>query len=286
VNAGTGLPERGPLRREVERLRELPTLPAVVRRIAQALDRPDADLGEVAGLIESDQVLTAHLLRLANSAFYGVSGQIGSVSRALTILGTAITRSLLYGVSVLDLRIDLAGFWEHSIGTAVASGALAKHLRLRLPEEVSGAGLLHDLGKVVLYKQAPEAFGAVLARAAAEHLRFGEAEHALLGVDHTEVAAWLLARWRFPARVLEPVVYHHAPERARTARVETAVVHVANTLVRAYGYGFGGDRRIPAISPVAWTLLGLRASALDAVIAAFEDDLRAAHESTAALLPA
>jgi putative nucleotidyltransferase with HDIG domain len=250
----------------------------MVERIAQALEQPDVNLAEVAALIESDQVLTAHLLRLANSAFYGVSGQIASVTRALTILGTAITRSLLYGVSVLDLHIDLAGFWEHSIGTALAAGALAKHLRLRSPEEVSGAGLLHDLGKVVLYKQAPEVFAAVLERAAAERLHFADAERAVLGVDHSEVASWLLARWRFPDRLLEPVVYHHAPEHARVARVETAVVHVANTLVRAYGYGFGGDRRIPVISRGAWKLLGLNAAALDDVITVFEADLCAAHE--------
>jgi putative nucleotidyltransferase with HDIG domain len=282
----TPTPDRLTIRRQVERLRELPTLPAVVERIAQALEQPDADLGEIAALIETDQVLTAHLLRLANSAFYGVSGQIASVTRALTILGTAITRSLIYGVSVLDLRIDLAGFWEHSIGTATAAGALAKHLRLRAPEEVSGAGLLHDLGKVVLYKQAPDVFAAVLERAAAERLHFAEAERDLLGVDHSEVASWLLARWRFPDRLLEPVVYHHAPERARVARVETAVVHVANTLVRAYGYGFGGDQRIPRIAPGAWKLLGLNAATLDAVLATFEADLRAAHENEGLLATA
>lgn len=286
MTAATAAPNRDAIRRQVERLRELPTLPAVVQRIAQALEQSDVNLSEVARLIEADQVLTAHLLRLANSAFYGVSGQIGSVTRALTILGTAITRSLIYGVSVLDLHIELAGFWEHSIGTALAAGALAKHLGLRAPEEVSGAGLLHDLGKVVLYKQEPDVFAAVLERAAAEGLHFADAERALLGVDHTEVASWLLARWRFPVRLLEPVVHHHTPERARVARVETAVVHVANTLVRAYGYGFGGDRRIPTISRPAWKLLRLNAATLDAVIAVFDADLRAAHENGAMLVTA
>jgi len=279
VTAGPSTPDRAAIRRQVERLRELPTLPVVVERIADVLDRPDASLAEAAALIETDQVLTAHLLRLANSAFYGVSGQIGSVAQALTILGTTLTRSLLCTTSALDLRIDMAGFWEHSIGTALAAGALAKYLRLAKPEEVSGAGLLHDLGKVVLYKQAPEAFAAVLAEASARRLRFRDAERNLLGVDHAEVASWLLLRWRFPVRVLEPVVWHHAPERAGTAPVETAVVHVANTLVRAYGYGFGGDRRVPAIAPAAWELLGLQARDLEAVIAIFETDLQCAQAS-------
>src|SRR5262245_3820249 len=104
-------PERAAMRRAVERLRELPTLPSVVQRVTAVLDAPDADLAEAAALIETDQVLTAQLLRLANSAFYGVSGQIASVAQALTILGTTITRSLLYSTAVLDLRINLTGFW-------------------------------------------------------------------------------------------------------------------------------------------------------------------------------
>ena len=128
-------------------------------------------------------MLTAHLLRVANSAFYGLSGKIASVGQALTVLGTTVARSLVYSTAVLDLRIELRGFWEHSVGTAVAAGTLARHLGLPHPEEVSGAGLLHDLGKVVLFRQAPAAFAAVLDRAAAEGIRFGEAERALFGVD-------------------------------------------------------------------------------------------------------
>lgn len=273
-------PDAARIRREVERLRELPTLPNVVQRIVDALDRPDVDLGWVAGLVETDQVLTAQLLRLANSAFYGLSGQIGTVSQALTVLGTTVTRGLVFSTSVLDLHIELAGFWEHSIGTAVAAGAIAKHLGLQRPEEVSGAGLLHDLGKVVLYKQAPEAFAAVLARARDERIPFRDAERALLGVDHAEVASWLLTRWRFPVRITEPVVHHHHPEMSRAVPVETAVVHVANTVVRAYGYGFGGDRRVPPIAPAAWRRLGLAPHDLDAIIDVFEADLMQAQDPT------
>jgi putative nucleotidyltransferase with HDIG domain len=270
-------PDAARIRRQVERLRELPTLPNVVQRIVDALDQPDVDLGRVAALVETDQVLTAQLLRLANSAFYGLSGQIATVTQALTVLGTTVSRGLVFSTSVLDLHIELAGFWEHSIGTAVAAGAIAKHLRLAHPEEISGAGLLHDLGKVVLYKQAPEAFAAVLARARDERIPFREAERALLGVDHAEVASWLLTRWRCPVRIVEPVVHHHQPEMSRAVPVETAVVHVANTVVRAYGYGFGGDGRVPPIAPAAWRRLGLAPGDLDRIIDVFEADLMQAQ---------
>jgi putative nucleotidyltransferase with HDIG domain len=278
VTSGAPAPDPAAIRREVGRLRELPTLPAVVQRVSAVLERPDADLAEAAALVETDQVLTAQLLRLANSAFYGVSGRIASVTQALTILGTTVTRSLLYSASVLDLRIDLTGFFEHAVGVGVAAGALARRLGLERAEEVSGAGLLHDLGKVVLYRQAPEAFAAVLRRTTEERVSFRSAERALLGVDHTEVASWLLTRWRIPPRVLEPVVHHHTPEAAVTAPVETAVVHVANSLVRAYGYGFGGDAGVPPVAPVAWSRLGLGPADLDDLLVDFERDLHAALE--------
>jgi HD-like signal output (HDOD) protein len=256
-------------------------MPAVVQRVADALDKPDANLSEAAALIETDQVLTAHLLRLANSAFYGFSGHVGSVIQALTTLGTTVSRSLVYSTSVLDLRIGVRGFWEHSTGTAIAAGALARHLGLPRPEEVSGAGLLHDLGKVVLYRQAPEVFGQIVSRAQKEGRRFRDVERMALGVDHAEIAGWLLGRWRVPQRILEPVVFHHEPELAAHARVETAIVHVANTLVRAYGYGFGGDRRLPPIAPAAWRLLGLVPGDVDRIVSTFEDDLLRAQDTLA-----
>src|SRR5438034_11592939 len=135
------------MRRRVERLRELPTLPAIVQRVVDALDRPDGGHAEAAALIETDQVLTAQLLRVANCAFYGLSGTIASVGQALTILGTTVARSLVCTTALLDLRIELRGFWEHSVGTAVAAGAIARHPRLPRPEEPSRPGPPHVLGK-------------------------------------------------------------------------------------------------------------------------------------------
>jgi len=281
VSAMASAWDPGRVRRQGDRLRDLPALPGIVERIVAVLEQPEGDLAEAAALVETDQVLTAQVLRLANSAFYGLSGRIGSVRHALTVLGTTVSRSLVYATAVLDLRIGLSGFWEHAVGTAVMAGALARHLGLDKPEEVSGAGLLHDLGKVVLFRQAPEAFAAVLADARAHGRTFRESERALLGTDHAQIASWLMTRWRFPLRLSEPVVQHHEPGHAKAVPVETAVVHAANTLVRAYGYGCGGDARIPPVAPAAWALLGLGRADLHAVFDAFERDLAVAHVAIA-----
>jgi HD-like signal output (HDOD) protein len=261
-------------RDRVVRLKAVPTLPRVVQRVVAALEDQEIDFANVADLIESDQALTSQVLRLANSAFYGSQGRVGRVSQALLVLGAVVTRSVLLSTSVLDLRnVKLRGFWEHSLGCAVAAGAIAKATGLAQPEEVSAAGLLHDLGKVILGTELPDVFERVVETAAADGMAFRDAERRLLGVDHGEVASWLVERWRFPAVLAEPIAFHHRPEAARVAKVETAIVHVANTLVRALGYGSGGDATVPAIDPAAWARLGLDAGALDRILALFDADL-------------
>jgi HD-like signal output (HDOD) protein len=262
------------LRGRLARLKTVPTLPKVLESVASALEDPDVNFENVSDLIEIDQALTSQILRLANSAFYSTQGNVSRVNQALLVLGAVVTRSVVLSSAVLDIRkVGLSGFWEHSLGCAVAAGAIAKVIGRCHPEEVTAAGLLHDLGKVVLYKELPEVFEQVLARTGDERRSFRDAERALLGADHCDIASWLVDKWRFPACLAEPIVFHHTPAQARIARDETAIVHVANSLVRALGYGSGGDRLVPEIDAKAWKRLDLTPALLDKALDLFETDL-------------
>jgi len=262
------------LRLRVARLRAVPTLPRLFERVAAALDDPAVDFDHVAELIEVDQALTSQILRIANSAFYGSGASISRVREALLTLGSVVTRSVVLSSSVFDPRaVRLRGFFEHSVGCSAAASALSRITKLGNPEELAAAGLLHDLGKVVLYKEMPDVFEHIVTRAMAEDRSFRSVEHELLGTDHSEIAGWIMERWRFPATLAEPIAFHHNPGRARIAHDETAIVHVANVLVRALGYGNGGDARIGCIDPAAWARLGLVAAPLDRVLETFDANL-------------
>lgn len=273
--AASAVPNKEKFRWEVSRLRTLPTLPKLLERVVVALEDPETNFASVAELIEIDQSLTSQVLRLANSAFYNAQGNVSQVSQALVLLGTAVTRSIILSTGALDMRslAGLPGFWEHSLGCAVAAGAIAKVTGRGNPEEATAAGLLHDLGKVVLYKQLPDAFVHIVKGAVATNRSFLEVEREELGTDHCEIAGWLVEKWRFPACLAEPITLHHAPSRARVARDETAIVHVANALVRGLGYGSGGDRRLAPIDPTAWARLALTPDTLDAILERFDADL-------------
>ncbi len=259
------------LRVRVAHLRSVPTLPRLFERVVGALEDPDVDFDHVAQLIEIDQALTAQVLRVANSAFYSTQATVSRVSEALVILGTVVTRSVVLSTTVFDpSAVRLRGFFEHAVGCAAAAGALARVAKRGHPEELAAAGLLHDIGKVVLYKEMPDVFEHIVARAMGEGRTFRAVEQELLGTDHGEIASWLMERWRFPPSLAEPIVLHHAPSRARIAHDETAIVHVANVVVRALGYGTGGDAMMGTLDATAWERLGLAPEALDRVLEAFD----------------
>lgn len=261
------------LRQRVNRLKNLPTLPLLKQRIVAALEDPEIDFESVAQLIEVDQSLTSQILRMANSAFYGVQGSISSVTQALVMLGGAVSRSLVLSSTVFDLEhVPLRGFWEHSLGCAVAAGAISKVTGRGVPEEVTAAGLMHDLGVVVLFSEFPEAFEHIVERARTENRPVGEVELEVLGLEHGELGC-LAKKWNFPPCLAEPIMYHHTPEKASAAIDEVAMVHVANSLVHGLGYGTGCDSRVPAINYEAWQRLDLTPEVMDRVLETFAADL-------------
>ena len=269
------------LKRRVDSLKNHFTFPESITRINSVLlsEHSDKSMEQIARAIEVDPVVTARILRLVNSAFYGVSGAISSVYDALVMLGLDVVRGIVLSSAAMDLaerRRGLNGMWEHSFGAAVAASALGKVLRMNGVEELSAAALMHDIGKLVLSSQLQREYDQVVTEATRSGRAIRDVEGEMLGVSHDLIGHWLVKRWRLPESLAEPIALHHTPEKARKHRDATAVVHVADILVRSYGFGFAGDRHLPEISLSAWKLLGLNAHKIEAAVRLMHDDLQKA----------
>ncbi|MDR1487426.1 MAG: HDOD domain-containing protein [Deltaproteobacteria bacterium] len=251
--------DRVQAKKEVRRIKNLPTVPGIVAKISRMVENPETSAAEVGRLIAQDQVLSAKVLRMANSAFFGMSRKISSISQALVILGFEVVKGLVLTSSVFDMiQKSMAGLWEHSIGCAAASGAVATLLGRDDAEEILVAGLLHDLGKVVLALNLPEEMRLVQQRVNSGPILFYEAENQLLDFDHSELGQWLAEHWNLPESLAEPMRLHHRPEKAVLKPECTAIVHIADIIVRAKGFGNAGDLLVPPVSNAAWEMLGLR----------------------------
>ncbi|MDR0354131.1 MAG: HDOD domain-containing protein [Deltaproteobacteria bacterium] len=251
--------DRVQVKRDIRKIKNLPTVPGIVAKISRMVENPETSASEVGRLISQDQVLSAKVLRMANSAFFGMSRKISSISQALVILGFEVVKGLVLTSSVFDMiQKSMAGLWEHSIGCAAASGAVATILGRADAEEILVAGLLHDLGKVVLALNLPDEMRLVVDKVQSGKVLFYEAEHQVLDFDHSELGQWLAEHWNLPDSLAEPMRLHHRPEKAVIKPECAAIVHIADVIVRAKGFGNAGDPLVPPISMAAWEMLGLR----------------------------
>lgn len=224
------------LRKATESIATLPTLPAVFDGVLRMLDDPNTSTRQLSRALSRDQVLTARLLKTANSAYYGFPRKVATASLALVVLGLDATRDVVLATSVMetfrrsraDSRFDMARFWDHSLATAVVARELARRLRWESPGEAFTAGLLHDIGQVVLHEQHPDLFLETLRKARTENVDLALAELEILGATHPQVGGWLCRRWNLPASLCDAVEYHHThdacqgPDRALAALVALA----------------------------------------------------------------
>jgi len=267
------------LRHKVENINTLPTVPGVLKRLSVVLEKPRITIVEISAFISSDPALTTKILKMVNSAIYGFPGRIASVSHATMLLGLNVIKGLLLGVSVFELmQKTMNGLYEHSLGCAIASRIIAQKKGLKEPEEVSVAGLLHDIGKVILALEYPAEYQAAINEAQAKNISIYDAENIQFNATHANVGSWLAEKWRFPRSLIEVIEFHHRPASSKNAPLETAIVHMADILVRARGFGFAGEIFVPEVNTIAYELLKLSESDIKDVLKEMEENMESAED--------
>ncbi len=262
---------------------EHPPMPAFYSDLIPHVQDPDVGYDELSKIIRNDPGVTMNILRMANTAYFSGPEKVDSLQQALVRLGSRRLLQIViaHGVSAqLAGRLDgysLAprGLLMHSVGVAVTAENLAHLLGLKTREMLFTAGLLHDMGKVVLdpfVKQYREQFDALLLRDPGR--TFDDIESEVLGITHPEAGSQLMARWNFSDDVVEIVACHHHPERSSVFPNETLMVHLADTLVYSQGLGDGIDGFRYSVAEDAAARLGLRSRDVEQVASGALDQLR------------
>lgn len=246
----------------IARIRDLPPLPAVVADLMNNLGRDDTGARLLADKIAQDQALTAKTLRLANSSFYGMQRKVATIQQAIAIVGFNSVHALVTAVSIIGKFAEAGGsgfdfqaFWRHSLGVAVCAKTLARHAHVN-PDHAFIAGLLHDIGRLVLITHSPPAYQQVLDHRRAKDCMLIEAERAVLGSDHARVGRALAEHWKFPAAVQRAIEDHEVPGSPETGSL-VPVVHVADAIAHALDLGCQEDHMVPPVSSAVWDSLKL-----------------------------
>jgi HD-like signal output (HDOD) protein len=256
----------------------LVSFPDIYFKIREVIDNPLSSARHIAEVVSKDPALTVRLLRLVNSSYYGFPKAITSIPRAVAIIGSNQLTSLALAVSALSVfrnvpgeRVDVKSFWLHSVAVGVFARILAFRRRTRDEERHFLAGLLHDVGRIVLYNQVPWRMNEALALASAEGIPLFRAERELLGFDHADLARRLLAAWNIPENIRELSCGHHGPD---PASADEAGIHVADFLAGALRHGSSGSLFAPPVDPAAAALLDLDEGAVEAVCAQADRQIR------------
>ncbi len=273
------------LRKRVERLEGLPTLPSVANSLMSMTQSLQTSATEVGELISKDQALTTRVLKLVNSAYYGFPKQISTVNHAVVILGFSRVKNIVLAASVFGIKnqeqpekFDPPAFWRHSLGTAVCARTLSKEVHRGEHEEAFVCGLLHDIGKVVLSQVSPKDYDSALEIAERKSCLVGDAEMEVFGLDHAEVGSWLAERWKLPPAVQTAIRRHHSPGDTRKDRDAAFITHLADILSRALQVGSGGDQSMPRFDAAVVRDIGLSGEMLVGLVPKCIEDLKRSAE--------
>jgi putative nucleotidyltransferase with HDIG domain len=267
----------------LSRMETLPTLPQVVVKLYAVLNNENSSASDVEAVMKTDPALTANILRMTNSPYFGAGRTIDSIRQAVALLGTkrvfevaasaSFSRIIPDTIPGYDVPAD--GFWTHCIAVAVIAERLALELKLKTPDLTFTAGLLHDIGKLAIGIFLADEAESVLGELADEGRSFYAAEYSVLGTDHAEIGGLLAESWQLPEKLVHLIRWHHKPSDAKKADPELDIeqermidlVHAADILAHAFGYGADAGGLARELDDAVVERLGIKVARLESVAA-------------------
>ncbi len=268
-----------------ESIDQMPTLSPVIHKITEVANNVKSSAQDLTDVIQLDPVLTAKVIRMVNSAYFGLPQEIKSLKQAVVMLGlntiknVALSSAFLGKVN-LKANTSLNGqdFWKHSLGVGVATKLIARKMNVdqKLLEEYFIAGLIHDIGKVLINNFFPDEMNRVLEEAAKRLEPITDIERRIFGLTHEEIGIAIGKKWRFASSLLYAVGRHHQPVVEGASAVFSMTVCVADTFVKSLEIGFSGNYRIEPVPEEVWAALNLNEEAVFAALSTINNEIEKA----------
>ena len=252
------------------KVKSFPGIPAIAARLMALLQDPNSSASQIEEILKYDPGLTANILKLTNSAYFGIPSTVSSVKQAIVLLGwkrlsqlvMAMCMSKMMKQRIPGYDLPQGELWRHSIAVSLAAEKLVKALQIKQAEEVFTAALLHDVGKLILGQFVSEDLQEI-EEMVAKGFSFEVAEFMVLGIDHAAIGAQLLRTWSFPEELTSAVHWHHDPESCIKYGTLSEIVHVANAVGLMIGFGKGNDDHHTGASSSVTQKLGLSLASLE-----------------------
>lgn len=251
------------LQKLVDQSKQISSLPTIFYQINEAVEDPECSFVEIGEIISGDPSLSARLLKIVNSSYFGFPNKIETITHAVTIVGMAQLRDLALATTVVNQfkgipknLINMEKFWLHSVATGLTAKVIAIYRRETNADRFYLMGMLHDLGRLLLLLNIPDSMKKVMEKYELGGTMY-DVENEVLGFDHAAVAGQLMNSWQLPEMLQESVAYHHKPGQAPHYPIAASIVHVADFIAHGMELGSCGERYVPPLHPKAWELLEL-----------------------------
>jgi len=249
--------------KKLDRIEDLPTLPAVAMEVNKMLLDYDTTINNLSDTIEKDQAVVSKILKLVNSAFFGLGGKVSSISHAIVVLGFNTIRNAVVSISIIDAfsvkegldGFDITDFWKHSLAVGVTSKYLAEKTGIHPADDCFVGGLLHDMGKIVLLQHFKDLFQKVWLAVQDNNLSFYEAEKSQIPIDHAQIGGHLARKWQLPVALVDAIQYHHAVRPNADDQHLLMIIHAADIIVNAYAKDSKDNLELSGIHPDALNVL-------------------------------
>lgn len=253
----------------IEKNVQLSSFPDIYYQIMNVLNDTRSSATHLADVVSKDPSLSASLLKLVNSAFFGLPSEVDSVTRAVALIGGRELSALAMGISVIRVfkdippeMVDMKSFWLHSVACGIFARILASRKGELSDELFFLGGLLHDIGRLVMFIEYPKTASYIIQLSIDEKVPMNVKEREILGYDHTQVTGRLLEKWHFPKPLQDMLRFHHSPLTGRSP-LESSIILVADLMAKALSFGYSGSHILPPFEKKVWDVIGLSPSVFD-----------------------